>query len=95
MSKKFTAGLNTLLEGPTEKEQASKEKQPGKAGRPPLNKPKTDRIASFVVSMEHHSKLKAVAYWDRMTVKDVLATALEEYFTKYEKKNGPIKEPTR
>jgi hypothetical protein len=45
--------------------------------------------------MEHHSKLKAVAYWDRMTVKDVLATALEEYFTKYEKKNGPIKEPNR
>ena len=36
------------------------------------------------------AKLKAVAYWDRRTNKDVLEAALAAYFNAYEKENGAI-----
>ena len=36
-------------------------------------------------------KLKAIAYWDRVLIKDVVNTALQEAVVEYEKKNGDIK----
>jgi len=36
------------------------------------------------------AKLKAVAYWDRRTNKDVLEEALASYFDKYEAEHGSI-----
>ena len=36
-------------------------------------------------------KVKAVAYWDRLKIKEVVNTALEEYLSRYEKKNGVVK----
>ena len=36
------------------------------------------------------AKIKAVAYWDRRTNKDVLEEALVAYFDKYEAEHGPI-----
>jgi hypothetical protein len=89
-SKKFTAGLSSLLESPTTESKEQKQR-----GRPPQNKEKTEKIASFIVSLEHLRKLKAVSYWDRVTAKEVLATALEEYFSRYEKKHGAIKDPNK
>ena len=47
--------------------------------------------ATFIVKEELLEKLKAIAYWDRMKIKDVIASALEEAVNKYEKKNGEIK----
>jgi hypothetical protein len=92
MSKKFTGGLSSLLE----KQPATEKAQPtAKRGRPARTEPREEKVASFVVSLEHLQKIKAVAYWERLTAKEVLATALEEYFTRYEKKNGPIKEVSK
>ena len=90
MTKKFAAGLNSLLESPAKETAAPK--KVARRGRAASTGLKEDKIASFVVSLEHLRKIKAVAYWERMTSKEVLATALEEYFSRYEKKHGGIKE---
>jgi hypothetical protein len=47
--------------------------------------------ATFIVKEELLEKLKAIAYWDRVLIKDVVNTALQETIAKYEKKNGNIK----
>jgi len=46
--------------------------------------------ACFKLDASLLAKVKAVAYWDRRTNKDVLEEALAEYFAKYEDANGPI-----
>lgn len=94
MSKKnFTGGLNSLLGDQPEKP---------KRGRPKTStreitkssqegtKEKETR-ATFIVNEELLEKLKAIAYWDRVLIKDVINTALQEAAAKYEKKNGDIK----
>ncbi|CAI8328361.1 MAG: Uncharacterised protein [Porticoccaceae bacterium UBA1117] len=93
MSKKnFTGGLNSLL-GDNEKP---------KRGRPKTStreitkssqegtKEKETR-ATFIVNEELLDKLKAIAYWDRKLIKEVVDTALQDRVNKYEKKNGDIK----
>lgn len=93
MSKKnFTGGLNSLL-GDNEKP---------KRGRPKTStreitkssqegtKEKETR-ATFIVNEELLEKLKAIAYWDRKLIKEVVDTALQDRVDKYEKKNGEIK----
>lgn len=47
--------------------------------------------ATFIVSEELLDKLKAIAYWDRVLIKEVINTALQDTVSKYEKKNGEIK----
>jgi hypothetical protein len=47
--------------------------------------------ATFIVQEELLEKLKAIAYWDRALIKDVVNRALQETIEKYEKKNGPVK----
>ena len=47
--------------------------------------------ATFIVNEDLLEKLKAIAYWDRVLIKDVVNTALQEIVVKYEKKNGDIK----
>jgi len=97
MSKKdIKTGLEGLL-GSTEEGKFKKSTIPYviKKGR----KPRSDKIppeekdkrATFLVKKRHLQNLKDIAYWDRLTIKEVLATALEEYFTRYEKKHGEIK----
>ena len=93
MSKKsFTGGLNSLL-GDNEKP---------KRGRPKTStreitkssqegtKEKETR-ATFIVNEDLLDKLKAIAYWDRKLIKEVVDTALQDAVNKYEKKNGDIK----
>jgi predicted nucleic acid-binding protein len=95
MSKKnFTGGLNSLLgESP---------KEPKKTGRPKTaakeitktsqeGTKESETRATFIVNEEQLEKLKSIAYWDRLLIKDVVAQALEDYLTKYEKKTGAIK----
>jgi predicted porin len=36
--------------------------------------------ATFILQEDLIDKLKAIAYWERMTIKDVLQDALAEYF---------------
>ena len=94
MSKKnFTGGLNSLLGDQPEKP---------KRGRPvtqtkELNsssqegtKEKETR-ATFIINEELLDKLKSIAYWDRLLIKDVINTSLKDTVDRYEKKNGDIK----
>lgn len=94
MSKKnFTGGLDSLL---------GEQPQRPKRGRPATSTREITKSsqegtkegetrATFIVKEELLEKLKAVAYWDRIKIKDVIASALEEAVNKYEKKNGEIK----
>ena len=95
MSKKnFKGGLDSLL--------GESKEQPKKAGRPKTqNKVITkssqegtkvnETRATFIVKEELLDKLKAIAYWDRSLIKEVVNTALEEYLEAYEKQKGDIK----
>ena len=47
--------------------------------------------ATFIVNEDLLEKLKAIAYWDRLLIKDVINSAFEETISKHEKKHGAIK----
>ena len=51
--------------------------------------------ATFIVNKDQLEKLKAISYWDRLKIKDVVAKAFEEFLTRYEKKSGEIKTPAK
>jgi len=94
MSKKnFTGGLSSLLGEQPEKP---------KRGRPTTNTREitkssqeglkgTETRATFILKEELLDKLKAIAYWDRKLIKEVIDQALQEAVNKYEKANGEIK----
>jgi hypothetical protein len=94
MSKKtFVGGLGSLLGDQPEKE---------KRGRPKTQTKKVlsssqegtkenETRATFIVNEELLDKVKALAYWDRVLIKDIVNTALLDAISKHEKKNGNIK----
>jgi hypothetical protein len=96
MSKKnFTGGLNSLL--------GDQPKTP-KVGRPKTSTRKlnsssqegtkeNETRATFIINEEILDKLKAIAYWDRKLIKEVVNTALQEYLDK--KKPNPRPEEVR
>jgi hypothetical protein len=47
--------------------------------------------ATFIINEDLLDKLKALAYWERETIKEALNNILTEAVIKYEKKNGQIK----
>lgn len=47
--------------------------------------------ATFIVNETLLSKIKALAYWHRQDIKDVVRDAFQDKVNKYEKINGPIK----
>ncbi|MES2389887.1 MAG: hypothetical protein V4543_17935 [Bacteroidota bacterium] len=99
MAKKgFTGGLSSLLgDRPTAPEQprpiaretATAEKEPVKAASSGT-KPNETR-ATFIVNEDLLEKLKAIAYWDRMLIKDVINNALAESVSRYQDRHGEIK----
>jgi hypothetical protein len=46
--------------------------------------------ATFIVNIDLLEKLKAIAYWERTQIKEVINKALEEVVAKYERKNGDV-----
>jgi hypothetical protein len=46
--------------------------------------------ATFIVQETTLDKIKAVAYWDRCNIKEVINIAFEAYIKDYEQKKGPI-----
>ena len=94
MSKKsFTGGLSSLL---------GDQPQTPKRGRPQTAKRETTKSsqegtkegetrATFILQEEILDKLKAIAYWDRLLIKEVVNTALQDYIDKHEKKGGAVK----
>ena len=94
MSKKsFTGGLDSLLgdqpQRPKRGRPVTQTKEITKSSQEGTKEGETR--ATFIVKEGLLEKLKAIAYWDRMLIKDVIASALEEAVNKYEKKNGEIK----
>jgi len=94
MSKKnFTGGLSSLL---GEKSEAVKKGRPVTQFKEITKTSQegtkiNETRATFIVNEDLLEKLKALAYWDRVLIKDVMNTALEEVVAKYESKNGVIK----
>jgi hypothetical protein len=94
MSKKnFTGGLSSLLgdqpEKPKRGRPVTQTKEITKSSQEGTKENETR--ATFIINEELLEKLKAIAYWDRVLIKDVINTALQETVAKYEKKNGAIK----
>jgi hypothetical protein len=94
MSKKnFTGGLNSLLgdqpEKPKRGRPVTQTKEITKSSQEGTKENETR--ATFIINEELLDKLKAIAYWDRKLIKDVVNTALQETVAKYEKKSGAIK----
>jgi hypothetical protein len=92
MSKKdFKGGLGSLL---------------GDTPTPKVGRPKTstreitkssqegtkenETRATFIVNEDLLDKLKAIAYWERILIKDVINNAMGQYIDEYENKNGDI-----
>lgn len=46
--------------------------------------------ATFIVNKSLLNKMKAIAYWDRLQIKEVIDKAFNDAVAKYEKDNGPI-----
>jgi hypothetical protein len=97
MSKKnFTGGLSSLLGDNTKEAKATKVGRP-KTQFKEITKTsqegtkENETRATFIVNEELLDKLKAMAYWDRLLIKDVINTALQEAINKHEKKSGDIK----
>lgn len=94
--KSFTGGLNSLLGETKQPEQATEQAEP-KAKKEitktsQIGTKEKETRATFIVNEDLLEKLKSVAYWDRALIKDVVNNAFEDYISRYEKKNGEIKE---
>jgi hypothetical protein len=94
MSKKnFTGGLNSLLgdqpEKPKRGRPITQTKEITKSSQEGTKENETR--ATFIINEDLLDKLKAMAYWDRLLIKEVVDTALQDAVAKYEEKNGAIK----
>jgi predicted ArsR family transcriptional regulator len=85
-----------------DEDRAKRETLKTKVGRPqtvfkPITKSsqegtkENETRATFIVDEALLDKLKAIAYWDRVLIKEVINSALQDAVAKYEKKNGSIK----
>jgi hypothetical protein len=80
MAKKdFKGGLDSLLQNTVNPDKNLVQKT---ISEPISNKPSEIR-ATFIVREDYLEKMKAVAYWDRLLVKDVINTAIGEYLHRY------------
>jgi hypothetical protein len=91
MGKNFKGGMDSLLGG---------SKEPKTRGRPKINTreiSKTSQVgtkagetrATFIMNEEQLESVKAIAYWDRISIKEVLSQAIDDYLAK--KKPGLAK----
>lgn len=75
---------------------------PKKRGRPQTNFREIEKSsqegckesetrATFIVNQADLEQIKAMAYWERIQIKDAINQALREYIERYEAKNGRIK----
>ena len=92
MSKKnFTGGLNSLLGDQTDKPKRGRPvtqfKEITKSSQEGTKENETR--ATFIINEELLDKLKAIAYWDRVLIKDTVNTALQDYVDKKNPKPRP------
>lgn len=51
--------------------------------------------ATFIVNLDLLDKVKAIAYWNRTMIKEVVNEAFTQYVEKYEAENGPLPTPKK
>ena len=49
--------------------------------------------ATFIVKTSHIDKLKAISYWERKMIKNIIDEALKNYIDSYEQNKGHIQLP--
>ena len=97
--KSFSGGLSSLLGEGNQPEAAAepKETKKPKAAKKEITKTsqkgtkENETRATFIVNEDLLEKMKALAYWDRVLIKDIVNQALEDHINRYEKKHGEIK----
>ena len=91
--KNFTGGLSSLLgdqpDKPKRGRPVTQTKEITKSSQEGTKENETR--ATFIINEDLLEKLKAIAYWDRVLIKEVVHTALQDAVEKHEKKNGAIK----
>jgi ACT domain-containing protein len=91
--KNFTGGLSSLLgdqpDRPKRGRPVTQTKEITKSSQEGTKENETR--ATFIINEDLLEKLKAIAYWDRVLIKEVVHTALQDAVEKHEKKNGAIK----
>lgn len=94
--KSFSGGLNSLLVETKAFEQVqtlpklkSHKKEITKTSQ--IGTKEKETRATFIVNEYLLDKMKALAYWDRVLIKNIVNQAFEEYIVRHEKKNGEIK----
>ena len=94
MSKKnFSGGLNSLLGAKPDKPKRGRPKTSTKVITKSSQEgtKENETRATFIVNESLLENLKAIAYWDRVLIKEVIADSFKDTIKKYEKKNGKIK----
>ena len=101
-----STGVNALLEGGSQK---PVKRTVGRPANPHKKKPVRSAQegapegfcrCTFLVNEEQLEKIKAIAYWDRDSIKDVVFNAFEEKIKKFERKDkrgdeGAVGEPVK
>ena len=99
MSKEFK-GVASILGGKLDR--TTKPEKQNKGGRPKSNfkivestsekgTKEGETRATIIVKKETLSQIKALSYWERLPVKDIIAKALETEIARYLKELGEIK----
>ncbi|OUD28386.1 hypothetical protein [Flavobacterium sp. FPG59] len=95
--KNFSRGLNSLLGEPEQLERPAEQAKP-KAPKKEITKTsqigtkEKEKRATFIVNEDLLEKMKLLAYWNRVLIKDIVNTAFEEHIARHEKMNGEIKQ---
>jgi hypothetical protein len=105
VKKSFRGGLDSLLGTDEEEEVQPSPQQPTATKSAPsaraasnaasmsakaIDEKEEESRTTLVLPVSLMDKVKAVAYWERLTLKDVVLSALEDYLKAYEKKQGAI-----
>jgi hypothetical protein len=49
-----------------------------------------ERRATYILPIKLIDQIEDLAYWDRRRIKDVVKDAIQDYITRYERKNGAL-----
>ena len=83
MSKKdFTSGLDSLLGSAGTKSNKGTSKHGTAQG---------ETRATILITEASWEKVKDIAYWDRLQIKEVVAAAFDDFLSRYEQQHGKVK----